>query len=419
MDSSKTVLHKVRLYGLFTIMVVATAVAVLVASQVHAIVVRGASNVFSAGAGSLVQGCLDDTGDASLDADGIERLEAMVADRQTGQRLLGVRVVDSSGIIVYSTLPAETGSSVMGDPRVSEAFAGEIAYDIVDADAGDAMANGTEAIRVYTPLRAGSGDRVIGVAETYKPYAHVKASADEAALLVLVQVLAGAMVACFGVLWVARRAQSEVNRRDAELASLNERLYDSMLSLEGQSLGTLQALSAAVDEKDAYTARHSIGVTNWAYQIGASAGLSAVELATLERAGLLHDIGKIGVPESVLLKPERLSDEEFALIREHPDAGARILETIPFLDDIVNVVRYHHERWDGKGYPEGLAGEEIPYLARVLAVADAYDAMITDRPYRKAMPAEEARKELLDCAGTQFDPAIVALFVSGGAVEAA
>jgi putative nucleotidyltransferase with HDIG domain len=393
-------------------MVIATVVALLVANQVRTIVIRGASNVVAAGSVSLVRGCLDDTGEASLAEVGAIKLKELVADRQTGQNLMGLRIVDAKGIIVFSSAPSEVGVSVLQDERTMAALNGAVDFAIVDDETGDAVVDGDHSVlKVYAPLRIGDDGRVRGVIETYKPYEQIASSVREASLVVVIPILLGAMLSSVGLLWVIHHAGIGMKERDAELESLNERLHDSMLSLEGQSLGTLQALSAAVDEKDAYTARHSLGVTNWAHAIGVTAGLSPVQMATLERAGLLHDIGKIGVPESVLLKPERLTEEEFALIREHPDAGARILETIPFLDDIVNVVRYHHERWDGTGYPEGLSGEKIPYLARVLAVADAYDAMITDRPYRKAMPTEDARAELLACAGTQFDPEVVHLFV--------
>ena len=414
MEQERLALHKIRVYGLVTMMVVATIVALMVANQVRTIVIRGASNVVAAGSVSLVRGCLDDTGEASIVAGGVTKLQELVADRQTGQNLMGLRVVNAQGIIVFSTASSELGSSALEDERTTAALNGVVDFAVLDDASHDALVTGDDSVlKVYAPLRIGADGHVRGVIETYKPYEQIASSVRAASLVVLIPVLLGAMISSAGLLWVIHHASAGMKARDAELASLNDRLHDSMLTLEGQSLGTLQALSAAVDEKDAYTARHSLGVTNWAHAIGVTAGLSAVDLATLERAGLLHDIGKIGVPESVLLKPERLSEDEFALIREHPDAGARILETIPFLDDIVSVVRYHHERWDGKGYPDGLAGDKIPYLARVLAVADAYDAMITDRPYRKAMPAEDARAELLACAGTQFDPEVVRLFVRG------
>jgi putative nucleotidyltransferase with HDIG domain len=414
-DHNKDVLRKIRLWGFVTIMVVGVVVAVVVGRQVQLVVVRGAGTVVASGSTTLVQSCLELDPEAAFSPASLSRLSDLVSARNAGDNTMLFRVMDSSGHVVFSTMAEEVGEEPE-EVEFESAFAGETRIDIVDTAGNDALGNIADerAIEVLVPLTEPGTDTIIGVVETYKPYSQVAASARRAALIVWIPVVIGALVSYAGLSWVLNRATVEVREHQVEVASLNDRLHDSMMTLEGQALGTLQALSAAVDEKDSYTARHSLGVTNWAHLIGVAAGLTPVEQATLERAGLLHDIGKIGVPESVLLKPDRLTEEEFAQIRQHPEAGARILETIPFLDDIVNVVRYHHERWDGRGYPEGLAGEQIPYLARVLAVADAYDAMTTDRPYREAISADEARRELLACSGSQFDPDVVALFVRGG-----
>lgn len=416
MDQNKTILHEIRVYGLTAIALAAIVVSAFVGYQVQGIVMRSAANVVASGSASLVQSASETSEGLVVHASDSERLRSLVADRMTKQNLMGFRVADAKGIVVFSTVDGDVGSSVLSDHKDQQALGGTVEFRVV-AVGSDKITSSADsaAFKVYAPLRLGASGHVVGVVETYKPYSQIATSVRNAVLLVLIPVLVGCAISSAGLLWVLRRASAEVHHRDAELVSLNARLHDSMLSLEGQSLGTLQALSAAVDEKDSYTARHSLGVTNWAHLIGVAANLSPVDQATLERAGLLHDIGKIGVPESVLLKPGRLTDDEFALIREHPGAGARILETIPFLDEIVDVVRYHHERWDGTGYPDGLAGDAIPYLARVLAVADAFDAMTTDRPYRAAMPIGDAREELRACAGAQFDPDVVELFLRGGA----
>jgi len=130
----------------------------------------------------------------------------------------------------------------------------------------------------------------------------------------------------------------------------------------------------------------------------------------LENCSFLHDIGKVKIPESILYKPGRLTDEEFMILKQHPLIGEAILKPLPSMEHVLPVVRHHHEKWDGTGYPDNLAGEEIPLSARIVGITDAYDAMVSDRPYRKGMPEEAALAELDACAGTHFDPTLVQAF---------
>jgi HAMP domain-containing protein len=174
-------------------------------------------------------------------------------------------------------------------------------------------------------------------------------------------------------------------------------------------------LAAALDARDPYTAGHSVRVAHYAVHIGRLAGLSAGVIADLRRSALLHDIGKIGVRDAVLLKDGKLTDEEFAQIKRHPELGEAILLQVQPQDAMAPLlpgVRSHHERWDGKGYPDGLAAEHIPLFGRILAVADAFDAMTSDRPYRKGMPIVKARAILQEGAGTQWDARFVHHFVA-------
>jgi putative nucleotidyltransferase with HDIG domain len=140
--------------------------------------------------------------------------------------------------------------------------------------------------------------------------------------------------------------------------------------------------------------------------------ISGAELATLRRGALLHDIGKIGVPDNVLRKPTALSEGEWAVMKRHPEFGAQIISGIPFLEDVARIVRHHHERWDGMGYPDGLRGDRIPLGARIFAVGDSFDAMTSDRPYRRGLLIDAAREEIRRCANSQFDPAVVTAFLS-------
>jgi putative nucleotidyltransferase with HDIG domain len=196
------------------------------------------------------------------------------------------------------------------------------------------------------------------------------------------------------------------------------RIYTEMAEAYSHTVG---ALVGALEEKDPYTRGHSDRVAKYCCAIGQEMRLSARDMVLLERAALLHDIGKMGVPETVLRSSRPLSPEETAFIRQHPVMGAQVLEGIDFLEAILVVVRSHHERLDGAGYPGGASANDVPLLARIISVADAFDAMTSDRPYRSRLPVSHAIRELKWASGVQFDSAVVAAFLkalpSTGMVE--
>ncbi len=188
----------------------------------------------------------------------------------------------------------------------------------------------------------------------------------------------------------------------------NAFLYDSQQMM---FVGTLEALTAAIDAKDPYTCGHSQRVAHLAAALAAAHGLDNEEVERIRITGLVHDVGKIGVPEIVLRKCGRLTDEEFRQIQAHPEIGYRILKDIPALEDVLPGVLHHHERYDGKGYPARLSGLKIPLVARIVGLADAFDAMSSNRTYRAAMPREQVLREVRTNAGTQFDPNLVESFM--------
>ncbi len=177
------------------------------------------------------------------------------------------------------------------------------------------------------------------------------------------------------------------------------------------SFSTLDALVTAVDKRDRYTRKHSEDVTEYSLMIAGELGLSEETTRTLRIAGLLHDLGKIAIPDAILRKPGALTDAEYEVMKQHPVLGWLIVSAIPSLAETLPAIRHHHERWDGRGYPDGLAGEAIPLLGRLMAVADAFSAMTTDRPYRKGMAVTEAVRRLRECMGTQFDPDMAQAFL--------
>jgi HD-GYP domain-containing protein (c-di-GMP phosphodiesterase class II) len=198
-----------------------------------------------------------------------------------------------------------------------------------------------------------------------------------------------------------------VDRLAIGLASVSSR--DDLAQL---SRGSIQALARAVDAASEWTAGHSERVTTLAGQLGAQMGLEASDLQRLERGSLLHDVGKVGIPASILDKQGALTPEEWRLMQLHPVIGERILSPIATLQDILPLVRSHHERLDGTGYPDGLVGDAIHPLARILAVADVFDALHSDRPYRAGLPVDLVVQRIAADAGTHFDPAVVAALQS-------
>lgn len=194
---------------------------------------------------------------------------------------------------------------------------------------------------------------------------------------------------------------------EAAIAIDNARIYEN---LQDAFVGTIRSLAETIDAKDTYTRGHSERVSLYAEAIARSLGLQGDELHTIRYAGYLHDVGKIGIPDSILSKPGKLTIEEFRIIKKHPVLSERILKPVNFPFPVQSIVRHHHERYDGKGYPDNLAGEEIPLGARILFVADAYEAMTSDRPYRKALSTKTALDELKNNVATQFDPRVVEAF---------
>jgi HD-GYP domain-containing protein (c-di-GMP phosphodiesterase class II) len=194
----------------------------------------------------------------------------------------------------------------------------------------------------------------------------------------------------------------------AAIAIENARLFES---LEEIYIEVITALASAIDARDAYTHGHSQRVTEFAVGIAEAMGLEAAEVDIIRNAGILHDVGKIGIKEDILKKPGRLTEEERKEMEYHPFIGTKILQSVKLLEPVLPLVYHHHERYDGTGYPDGLRGEDIPLGARILSIADAFESMTSDRPYRKALALEDAIYELRRCSGRQFDPRLVEVFI--------
>jgi len=206
-----------------------------------------------------------------------------------------------------------------------------------------------------------------------------------------------------------RNLQSKMEQLELANRSLEEEIEQAYQDIQKHYLETVRSLVTAVDAKDSYTKGHQERVAMFSMLLGAELELSPHEVGVLQQAAMLHDIGKIGIREQLLLKKNALTRDEFEMIKKHPLIGSRILSPVESLKEVITLVVHHHERYDGKGYPSGLAGEEIPLGARIIAVADAIDAMLSNRPYAQARKVENVRDELIRNRGTQFDPVIVDL----------
>jgi response regulator RpfG family c-di-GMP phosphodiesterase len=206
-----------------------------------------------------------------------------------------------------------------------------------------------------------------------------------------------------------RQHQDLLERRVTEATS---ELASTVRHLEETYRTTLEALGSAIDTRDVGTHAHSRRVRGYSLAIARAHGVPESQMPDIEHGVMLHDIGKIGIPDAILLKPGPLTPEEWKVMRSHPEIGRRLVEKIPFLRGAISIVYHHHERWDGTGYPLGLRGEGIPLEARIFAIADALDAMTFDRPYSRAISFETARDEIKRCVGTHFDPAVVDTFLT-------
>jgi putative nucleotidyltransferase with HDIG domain len=266
-----------------------------------------------------------------------------------------------------------------------------------------------DVIEVYAPLFAGQKE-VVGAYEIYADAEPLEASIDERKRTIWI---ANAML--FALLWIllmllARNASGMLRRQTTTLRERSAALSESYRMLEESSVEAIESLNATVEAKDPYTAGHSLRVQRIALSIAQELGLPPKELEAVRFGGLFHDIGKIAIPDVLLTKPARLSEDEFELMKRHSSEGARIVAKFGRLRECVPIIRHHHERWDGTGYPERLAGDDIPLPASIVGFAEAWDAMTIERPYQRGLRIEEAFDEVREHRGTQFSPAVVDAF---------
>jgi len=299
-----------------------------------------------------------------------------------------VTVWNRQGQILYGESPA--GSALPPDQALQNAMRGRLEWRLV-------RTNGTRQVEIFVPILLQQDMRPVGV------YYVISALGELGPTLVRLKwsvwgVVIFAMFLLYAVLFsLVREASQKLEHQEG--------------ALRRAFAGVVQSLANAVDARDNALANHSSRVSYYGAAIARELGLNDSVAADAQIVGALHDVGKIGIPDGVLTKRGPLTHREWGLMRLHPVYGYEILRPIPVSDGIKLGVRHSHERWDGEGYPDGLSGARIPVVARIIAVADAYEALTTDRPYRKALAPEEAVEEIRRCSGTQFDPQVVAALI--------
>jgi putative nucleotidyltransferase with HDIG domain len=331
--------------------------------------------------------------------------------------IVSVKVWRPDGVLVWTNhATRRIGLRFLLDHELGDTIADNRAHasigklDEEENAAEQQLVTNRRALEVYAPVESDDGSRAIGAYEIYAKPDRTEAFVASRKRLIWFAILA-VFVTLYGALaLLVRNASSMLRRQATTLQARSRELMQSYLRLEESSLEAIESLNATVDAKDPYTAGHSARVQRIALAVAEELGVPAQRLDAVRFGGLFHDIGKIAVPDSVLSKPTALEDEEYAIVKRHPADGAEIVSHFSRLHDAVPLIRHHHERWDGNGYPDGLAGDEIPPEACVVGLADAWDAMTTDRPYRAALSVEQAAAEVRACRGTQFSPAVVDAF---------
>lgn len=278
-------------------------------------------------------------------------------------------------------------------------------YELTTADAEDNnMFNkyGDELIKIYLPIN--DHDHVIGIFEVYRSFDHSRDSINSSIISILLILFIGLFILYF---FLARTIYSSSNK----LIQQTDEISTSYDKLNQLFKSMIKAITRAIDARDKFTSGHSQRVADYTIGFAKHLNFDSEYIGRLEIAALLHDIGKLGVPEEIINKPGKLSDEEFNLIKQHPVIGELIIDGIDELEDIIGVVKYHHERYSGYGYPDNLKGDNIPLMARIITITDAYDAMTSNRPYREGLSHKAAINEIKKYAGNQFDPDLALSFI--------
>ncbi len=338
----------------------------------------------------------------------LQRLDRTV---RAPREFLGITIWNRTGRLAFATFPRHRAAIAGREAREALATRTPRA-EIREVSLTRGRSGRTRrAVVVWAPLRAARG-RPVGVAEMF-----LRPSAVDASVAAATRAVWVAVAAVFGILWLALAllvsgASARLSRQNTAYEARSRELLESTRTLEQTLIETIETLNAAVEARDPYTAGHSQRVRRVALAIGRELALPVRQLGVIGTAALFHDVGKIGIPDSILTKAGPLDPAEAAIMREHVTRGAEIISKVSSFQDAVPAILYHHERWNGLGYPEGRNGEEIPLEAAIIGLADAWDAMTTSRPYATGLSMSEAMAQIRAGRGEQFNPIVVDAFWS-------
>lgn len=318
--------------------------------------------------------------------------DALFRAHGISDRSLRIRLWRADGRLLYSNVQEpETPATAGADLSTPNGFA-------VFLENRERIENATRGVvRFFVPVVVAGDPKPLAAFEIFYDLTHLQQQLRHVRLTVWTLVPLGMLALYTSVFVLVRRASRQILRQHADLTVAY--------------LGTFQSLASAIDAKDSYTGDHSTNVARLAAQLAETLGLAAAEVEEVRMCARLHDIGKISVPDAILMKPGSLDPQQLAIMRTHVERGYEILRSAPLSDSVKLGVLHSHERWDGKGYPRGLAADGISVIARIVAVVDAYEAMTSTRPYRMALPTKYALQRLEQGAGSQFDPNVVRVFV--------
>jgi uncharacterized domain HDIG len=312
---------------------------------------------------------------------------------------------NNSKSIIYSSNKNITEVQPSNEKILNQVLNGKYSYFITNLQYENRM---IKIIKIYIPITINK--YVVGIYEIIKPYDEIQMHMNQVTKMSAIIVSSGLLILYLLLLKIVYNSSVTMVKQNEELVKNAHDIKLAYSKLNMTYKNTILAISKAIDARDQYTAGHSERVAKIALAIGQALNLPKEQLETLELSALFHDVGKIGIPDYILNKPARLTDEEFNKIKEHPSIGVDILKTIDFLSQALPIILHHHERFDGGGYPEGIKGINIPFESRIICVADSYDTMTSDRPYRNGLPHEVAVSELLKNRDIQFDSNVVDAF---------